>query len=922
MKTIKFSLSGLILLIVFFSTSEASAQGVISGNIIDKTSSNPLEGVTVTILNLQDSTSSSLRTNKSGVFFKENLVKGSYSVSTAFLGFKNEVQTKIIDSKPIQVLFRLEPSEIEIEEVAISVPQAVLLKGDTMEFDAKNFATREFADADELVAQIPGVQMDEEGNVTAHGEAVTKIIVDGKEFFSTDPRIALKTLPAEIIAKIQIIDEKSEQARFSGFDDGKRNKVINIVTKPDRRNGLFGKGIGGKGNGDKFGLAANINAFNEDKKFSTNLMANNINETNFAEQGRGGGRRGNNNTERGLSDTYAGAFNFNNSYLEKKLEVSADYNFKYADTETNTLSNIEYLSESQTNQFRDQNQLSDQANNEHKINARLRWEIDSANRMDFSPNISFDKSNRISDALSTTTLNKTDLINQSNRYNNNDNTNFSIGGNLTFMHRFRKQGRSISFSLNGNSSTNDAVGLNLATTEYYKNALLSRIDTNNNKSTTNGYASGFNNKLSFTENISKRSRLQANYNFRNTSNYANRETFEYLAETDQLGELRDRLSNEFRNDYQYHSAGISYVYNKKDSLRIQAGLNYQQGIRVNDRIVPIELVTKANFGSFHPELTAVYNLTKARSLEFNYNTATNTPTINQLQDFVNNQNELRITNGNPDLDQEYTHTFRLQYKDVNTTSGRSLTTNMDFTYTNDKIINSMLMTDTAILLFDDILLEAGGQYTIPENVDGAYSMRLRNNYGLPLKKLKINVNLNTSLHYNSDYSILNEELINSTSYGFNQRISVNTNFSRLYIFGLGYTINASYTENPLSDIVKFSVYTHRINNNMTLEFFKKWVISSNLMYLYNGGIRGSKAIETTLWNASLGYKMLKQRNAEIAVKGFDILNNAQNVSRSVNNTAVSNVTSNTLNRYFLLSFTYNLRKFGGGGSRRDRNALN
>src|SRR5690606_2193505 len=158
-----------------------------------------------------------------------------------------------------------------------------------------------------------------------------------------------------------------------------------------------------------------------------------------------------------------------------------------------------------------------------------------------------------------------------------------------FMHRFKKSGRTVSLDLSGNKSHNDALGLNLATTEYYKDAVLERIDTNNNRSLTEGYGSGFRSQLSYTERLTQYSRLQGNYSFRNTASFSDRETFEFLAETGQLGELRDRLSNEFRNDYNYHSGGLSYLYNKRDTLRVQVGLNYQHGIRNNHRTVPIDL---------------------------------------------------------------------------------------------------------------------------------------------------------------------------------------------------------------------------------------------------------------------------------------------------------------------------------------------
>ncbi|ERJ57808.1 hypothetical protein M472_15990 [Sphingobacterium paucimobilis HER1398] len=908
------------------------AQHVLSGNIVDKTTSKPLSGVTVRAINQKDSSTISISSNAKGVFSQQNLKKGDYTISTNIIGFKTESRSISIEGKPVYLFFRLEPSEIAIEEVEIIAAPAIVLKGDTMEFDAKNFSTREYAEADELVAQIPGVMIDEEGNVEAHGEKVTRIIVDGKEFFSSDPRIALKNLPAEIIAKIQLIDEKSEQARFSGFDDGKRNKIINIVTKPDKRHGHFGKLNGGKGDRNKFGINASLNTFDGDKKYAVNLMANNINETNFAEQGRGGNRRANNNTERGLSTTYAGAVNFTNTYLHKKMEVSGDYNFRSLSTLTNTISNIEYLSEKRANQFGEQKNLSDDLNKEHKFNARLKWNIDSTNRIDFSPNFRYTEVHKQNSSDNRTDRYHTDPINHSIRSGDSNNKSFNIGGSLTYMHRFAKKGRSLSLSMSGNKSNNDALGLTLATTSYYKNAptggwgdtdpTISRIDTNNNRSLTEGYGSGINSRLSFTESISRYSRLQANYNFRNTANYSNRETFQFLAETGQLGKLRDRLSNEFRNDYNYHSGGLSYSYNRKDVLRIQMGLNYQNGIRINNRTVPINLRTTADFNSLLPEFTTVYKFSKDRNVEFNYNTQTNTPNINQLQDFVNNSNELRITNGNPNLNQEYAHTLKLQYKDVNKNSGRTLTTNVNFEYVNNKITNSILTTnrDTTLVFKDtSFRLGAGGQYTVPININGAYSFKLTNSYGLPIKPLKVNVHANTRVFFDNDLAESNGELVNSTSYGFGQSIGVNSNFSKEYIFSLSYNINGRYTRNPLGTLPRYEVFTHRLNNNITIELLKKLVLSSQLTYLLNGGIGSASAIETTLWQASIGYKLLKRRNAELALKGFDLLNNAQNVSRRVNIDNISDVTSNTLNRYFLLSFTYNLRQFGNNamGGKKD-----
>lgn len=282
----RYPLTAFFLLLYYFST----GQHTITGKIQDRVSTLALSGVTVKLIK-NDSTIQSASTNAFGLFTIKNVKNGTYIVRTSIIGYQS-LDSVVKAYADLQLKMDLESSEIALEEIEITATPAASIRGDTTEFDAKKFSTREFADADELVAQIPGVELDEEGNVKAHGEEVTKIIVDGKEFFSTDPRIALKTLPAEIIDKIQLIDEKSEQAKFSGFDDGNRRKVINIVTKPDRRRGTFGKASSGYGDHQKFALNSSLNRFDGDHKLAVNLMANNVNETNFAEQGRGGSRRG------------------------------------------------------------------------------------------------------------------------------------------------------------------------------------------------------------------------------------------------------------------------------------------------------------------------------------------------------------------------------------------------------------------------------------------------------------------------------------------------------------------------------------------------------------------------------------------------------------------------------------------------------
>lgn len=900
-----------IFLLFILCSPYVSAQISISGKVVDQTNDSVLNNVSVHLIDAQDSVLQSQKTNTNGDFFFSRVPTGDHQIRTSLLGYEPRVQQVRLEDSAIRVLMSIKPADIQIEEVHVTVKPAVSVRGDTVEFNADNYKTRAYADADELVAQVPGVSIDEEGNVSAHGEEVQRILVDGKEFFSSDPKVALKTLPADAIEKLQIIDEKSEQARFSGFDDGQRTKVINIVTKPEKRKGYMGRVNAGKGDEDKYTVNTAINAFRGNQRIAFNVMANNINETNFGEQGRGGRRRGNSNVDRGLADTYAGAANYSNSFLEDKMEVNANYRFQKNETFTQSSSAVEYITGSRADQFQNQRQDGSVGNTNHRFGGRLKWDIDSTNRVDLRPHFNYTTGIRSHAMWSQMTKGPTELLNAIDRNTENENTNYSYGIAMTYMHRFRKPGQTLSLNLDANKNSNNDLGKTLAFNEYYKDALLERIDTNNRENTTYGYGSGINSRLSYTHNISRLSRLQAHVGWRNTSNYSDRQTMDFLAETGQYEELNERLSNEFRNDFNHGSTGMHYAYNRQDTLRVQVGLAYEHGVRLNNRTVPIPLKTTANFYSILPSLTTAYYFDKDRSLEFNYHASTNTPNIDQLQDYIDNTNELYIRNGNPNLDQEYNHGFRLQYRDIDRQSGRSFNTQLHLNLINDKIINSTFTTDTTITLFEDIILGAGGQYVVPENIDGVFSFRSSSNYGKPIKRLGINLNLDNHLYYNRNFALLNNALIPNHTYGFSQRIGAFSTFSDKLIFGLHYHIDMRFTHNPTEEVRNYTVSNHRVANTTHLELFKNFTVGTNLTYIRNGGVMGNPGTSTTLMNASVGYKILKNRSAEISIKAFDLFNNASNINRQVSEYAISDVQSNTLNRYFLLNLSYQIRSFGG-----------
>lgn len=918
-----------LLLLLLFTAAQLFAQDGIRGRVVDSAETVGLQGASVRLLGQRDSLIDQAASASNGSFQLKKVLPGSYRLQVNFLGYQpTSINIRVpVNATTPPLVIRLLPEYRALEEVAVvATPPAAVLKGDTTEFDAAAFSTERYADADALVMQIPGVEIDEEGQVKAQGEDVQRIIVDGKEFFSTDPRIALKTLPADIISKIQIIDEKSEQAQFTGFDDGQRRKVINIVTRPDRRQGYFGRAAGGYGANDRYNTGGNFNLFNGDRRLSIFAVSNNVNQSDFSmasiaggeqESPRNsrGGRNRNNPTSagggRGINNTSNLSANFNDEWLNERLDFNANYAFTSTNNNTNSLTNREYLIGANANQLNNQSQQSGSINYSHRANMRIRFDIDSSQRLDFRPNVSFQQNNRNMFSTSSTLLPSLDPINASQRNNDNKNSNFNFSGDLDYRLRLGKPGRTVSLSASGSANTNKGLAYTYSLNEFFEEQTLTRTDTVSNRGYSNGYGNGITGRIAYTEPLGELSRLQANYSLRNNANYANRETFEFLTETGQLGELNRQLSNEFHNDYTYQSGGISYQIAKRDSFRFEVGIDFQDARIKNNRTFPDVITNGSHFSSYLPSVSFSYNFSRDKELELNYSTATNAPSINQLQDVINNQNPLNIRTGNADLKQEYGHRLGIRYNSVKRESGSNFSANFNAEFSNNRIVNSTYIASNDTLIAPEIVLGAGGQFTRPENVNGYYTLRANTTYGAPIKPWKININIATNLYHNHDIGLLNNLKSYSNSYGISQRAGLNSRFGPHFVVGLSYIGNYSVVRNNTDINQSYNYYNQIIRNDIAYTFWKGVRVASSLYYNYNQGLADGYDQHFTLWNASVGKKLFEREEAEITLSAFDLLNKNMDINRSFNERYIQDTQNNALQRYFLLSFTYHLRHFGG-----------
>ncbi|QNL50625.1 TonB-dependent receptor [Olivibacter sp. SDN3] len=887
------------------------AQHDLKGKVLDQIDSVGLVGARLSLYNVRDSLVRQISTGEEGEFTFSQLQRGNYRLLVSFLGYKVVNRLVNIDRQAQKLLIPLQADFTLLDSVEIVVkPQPVIIKGDTTVFDAGAFSTEPYADADALVSQIPGVEIDADGKVKAQGEDVQRIIVDGKEFFSSDPAVALKTLPADVIDKIELIDDKSEQSKLTGFDDGNRRKVINIVTKPDKRQGYFGRMAGAGGSEERYNTGGFVNMFSGDRRISANMVSNNINQGNFSSseligaggRGRGGGGGG------GIATQHRIAVNYNNTWWED-VQFNVNYSFENSENELQRTSNREVLIGEDANQFNVSAQQTNRKNRGHVANIRLEYKKDSTQRLTFSPNIHFNSA--VTDNTNTTSTlgNAQELINHSSRQNNGENSAFTIGGTLDYGLRLNDKGRSITLHLQGNSNSNNNEAYAFSNNVFYEDDSVNRTDTVNNLNDSRSNSQSWNGRLTYTEPLGAHSRMMANVNGRTNNSYSDRKMYDFLEETGQYELLNQELSNEFRNDFRFYGTGLNYQFSK-ESFLVDVGLDYQQADMINNRIFPEIIRSHHRFTNYLPNANFTYRFSQDRRLRLNYNTGTNPPNVLQLQDVINNQNPLNITGGNPDLKQEFRHQVNLHYNSVNRVSGANFSASITGALTQNRIVNSTFIATADTLVADNVLLGKGAQFTRPENVNGYYNLRGNISFGIPLDALKVTLNLGTDLHHSRDVGLLNNVLTYTYNQGINQRIGINSKISRKIIFSVTYNGNYSMVNNSNNQRLNNNYYNQTIRNDVTYIFWKGIRIASSLNYRYNTGMAEGFDQRFFLWNASIGKKLFKREEAEITLSAFDLLNSNVQVSRQVTERYIEDEQSNILRQYFLLSFTYNLRKFG------------
>ncbi len=928
-------LSFIILLLIL--TSGIFAQGIsLKGVVRDSTDNSRLVSAVVALKDIHGKLKTHFTTTDGNGSFRLNSVpSGVWVMEISYMGYRDHKDTLRILSQDVNlgsVLMKTEtlalPTQIEVIGNVVPAQQ----KADTVEYTAKAFKTEADANAEALVTKIPGVQNDN-GTIKAQGEQVQQVLVDGKPFFGEDPTVTLRNLPAEIIDKVQVFDKMSDQAQFTGFDDGNSTKAINIITKSDKRNGQFGKIYGGYGSDDRFQGGGALNLFSPERKFSIIGLGNNINQQNFSSQdilgltnssnsggrfgnmggvggrrgGGGGGGRGGSDasnfmvgTQDGNTNTYSTGINFTDNSV-KDLTVNLSYFFNNAKNTTDQTLERQYFS----TQTYDENSEYTSNNLNHRINGKVEYALDTLNSLVYTPKLYFQNNNSTTDLFGINY--KPDGSRLSSALNDNATkvNGYQFSNDLLLRHKFSFPGRTLSLGISAGLNFKRSKADVLSISDYIASSYTDTLDEK-----TNGVLNGRNisGNLVFTEPLGQKSQLQINATGSLKRNVSDKKT-DSLDLSNTIYNILDTLhSNVYANDFKTISGGIAYRWND-NPYSLTVGVGYQKSILSGDQTFPFESQVDKTFENILPNMRFMWRPSRSNFFRFNYNTSVNAPSIDQLQNTIDNSNTLVLKGGNPYLKAEYNHRLVSQYISTNVNSGTNFFTMLAFNYTNNNVSNATITATKDSVLSNGMVLNNGSQFVYPVNLDHALQLRSFTNAGFMIDDIRSTMNFNASATYSTTPGLINNIANNSKTWALGAGVMLTSNISEDIDYRIGYTPTYNQTRNDVQKSLNNNYIIHNANASFYWMYYGNLFIRTDITYYYNSGLTGGVQKDYYLWNAGIGSKLFADKTGEIKLEVFDILKQNKSLTKTVSDTYIEDRNTQVLKQYVLLTFTYNLKRF-------------
>ena len=891
----------------------------IYGQVIDKELNEPVDMATIQLLSLPDSTYiKGMTSNKNGVFSFTNLSAKNYLLKISFIGYKtlyHSIEKNNLKTKTNLGQLKLVSDAIMLEgaEVTAEVPKVTVLE-DTLVFNAAAYRVSNNAMLEELVKKLPGAQVDTDGKITINGQEISKIMIDGKEFFAKDPDIAMKNLPVDIVDKVKSYQKKSDQSRLTGVDDGNEETVLDLSVKKGMNKGWFGNADLAIGNHDRYTAKGMLNRFSDGDQLTGLFNFNNIRDASV-----GGGRRWYRNN--GMQEDKSGGMNF--SVTRKKLEAGGNINYSDSERDMQSKTSSETFLQDNSSYSRGFN---NSINNNKSINSdfRIEWKPDSLTNVLMFPWFNYSRNRSHSNGESLTgdvdnfdywedMIANGQAINKSTNKSFNKGNNIGFGSSLIFYRRLNNKGRNISIDLNYSYGKGDSDGNSYSLIEYYKTEkrderdLLTKNDNNNYN---------YRARVTYSEPIFKERFLQLSYSYNKSFNKTDRKSYNLIGYED--GDLLDNyfdpdLSKLARNYYDNHEMSLR-LNTIREKYRYNIGFSVQpQRNRLEYAQSGQDIDTVRTVVNFTPTFDFRYQFHKQSFLRITYRGNTDQPNMMDLLPIRDITNPLNIREGNPGLKPAYNNSFMAFYNTYFTESQRSISTHLYFR----NVINSV----STKVIYDP---ETGGKTTRPENINGSWRAGGSFNFTTPFKNKKFTLSTNTRGRYNNivGYLALNPEADaekNTTrNLGLGQNLNLNFR-NDWFEMGIDGSLDYSKVKNtmqPQSNRETFD-YSFGLNSNIQLPWDLSF--STDATYAIKKGYSQGMDRNEYIWNIQLSKDFLKQKQATLSVQFFDILKQRSNLSRSISASMRQDTEYNEITNFFMVHFVYKLNTFGGGkGGNQDK----
>lgn len=897
----------------------AQNRGQISGKVIDAEFDEPIMEANVRILQKKDSTYvNGVATNSKGEF-SISMPYGAYIVHVTYVGnndFYKDVTLNAQNTRSSLGTIKLGADNILLDAVVATAKAAeIVVKGDTTEYNADSYKVTESALLEDLFKKMPGVEIDEDGKITVNGREVKKIMVDGEEFFSSDPKVASKNLPAKMVDKIQVHDRRSDMSMMTGFDDGDEETVINLTVRPGMKEGLFGNAFAGYGSQDRYEGNAMVNYMKDKNQYTVLGGFNNTNNAGFSDLGTamfgggGGGRgmwRGPNN---GITKSGNAGFNFSQQFT-KDLKLGG--NLRFGDTNNNTVSKMHTQNLlSSGNRLENENNVSNNWSQNFSMDFRMEWTPDTLTKIIFSPTGSIykNKQNQVGDFV-TTLENVADTINSGDSRYNSDGNGKNLSARLDISRTLGKKGRILSAQLSGGLSNSESNGNNLSNTYYYGSKDDDIIDQKlkNINDTRNWRA-----YVSYVEPIGNNNAIQLAYSYRQNDSESDRDT-RIKDDNGNYSILDERYSKRLENSFANQEVELNFQSVRKD-YDYMFGFTVQPSSSASKTYIgeSLENDFKRSVINYAPTAQFNYRWTRQHNIRLRYNGSTSQPSVNQLSPVEDVSNPLNITVGNPDLKPSFQHRLNIRYQNFNPEKNRHMGLFGNIRYLTNDIV-SATTTDLA----------TGAKSTTYQNVSGNWNANGRMMMNVPLKNIKFSVFSMTFASYNQSNGFSNT--INDGDLSIEKNLSKRVN--------LGETLGLNYRSDVIDFGVRGNVNYNNVKNtlegqrdqeflnfggtaNTTLYLPYDFSVESDINYSTNSGYADGFTQDEWLWNASISKQIFKQKNGTIRFKIYDILQQRSNINRSVTSNYIRDTTTNTLTSYFMFHFVYRFNIFKGGATQDD-----